>query len=135
MKRLPKLALATCGAFILSMISTVATAQVGTVSSPLESPAEVAAAPSAAAAYSVMNINSGKCLLVRGNADLTPAVQFTCANYADQRWSFVDKGGARYQLRNVNSGKCLLVRGNADLASAVQFTCANYADQYWGFVA
>nr|CEL21904.1 hypothetical protein [Kibdelosporangium sp. MJ126-NF4]CTQ92684.1 hypothetical protein [Kibdelosporangium sp. MJ126-NF4] len=35
------------------------------------------------------NINSGKCLLVRGGADNAPAVQHTCLNFVDQYWGFL----------------------------------------------
>lgn len=79
----------------------------------------------------LMNLNSGKCALAQGGADNTPAVQYQCLNYNDQRWGFVDKGDLRYQIVNVNSGKCLLVRGSSNDAPAVQFQCLDYVDQYW----
>ena len=78
------------------------------------------------------NSNSGKCALVRSGADQAPAVQFTCLNFADQRWDLIDNDDDRlFHLVNRNSGKCLLVRGGSDNTQLVQFECAAFADQLW----
>jgi uncharacterized protein YbdZ (MbtH family) len=87
----------------------------------------------APAHFWLQNGNSYKCALAQGGADNTPAVQYQCLDYNDQKWSLVDKGGLRYQIRNDNSGKCLLIRGSSNEAAAVQFQCLDYVDQYWTF--
>lgn len=82
----------------------------------------------------LQNSNSGKCTLVRGAADQAPAVQFTCLNFADQRWDLIDNDDDRlFHLVNRNSGKCLLVQGSANSAPVVQYQCLDFADQYWTF--
>ncbi|MDX8148109.1 RICIN domain-containing protein [Lentzea sp. BCCO 10_0061] len=80
--------------------------------------------------YRIRNLNSGKCLLVRGGADNTQVVQNTCLDFADQKWVLEYKGSFA-RIRNMNSGKCLLVRGLEDNTPVVQNTCLDFADQYW----
>ncbi|MDX8148108.1 RICIN domain-containing protein [Lentzea sp. BCCO 10_0061] len=80
------------------------------------------------------NSNSGKCALVRGVDNQAPAVQYTCLDFADQRWNLIDDNDDRiFHLVNRNSGKCLLVQGSANDAPVVQYQCLNFADQYWTF--
>ncbi|MET9065208.1 RICIN domain-containing protein [Streptosporangium sandarakinum] len=87
-----------------------------------------------ASGRNVRNANSGKCLLVRGDADGAKAVQSSCADYPDQKWRFIledaDSEYKRYRLVNANSGKCLLVRG-PEGAPALQSACGDYDDQVW----
>ncbi|MEU6744064.1 RICIN domain-containing protein [Streptosporangium sandarakinum] len=82
----------------------------------------------------IRNANSGKCLLVRGDADGAKAAQSSCADYPDQKWRFIpedaDSEYKSYRLVNANSGKCLLVRG-PEGSPALQSTCGDYDDQIW----
>ncbi|MFF0248082.1 RICIN domain-containing protein [Streptosporangium sandarakinum] len=86
------------------------------------------------AGRNVRNANSGKCLLVRGDADGAKAVQSSCADYPDQKWRFIpedaDSEYKSYRLVNANSGKCLLVRG-PEGSPALQSSCGDYDDQIW----
>ncbi|MGV9536274.1 RICIN domain-containing protein [Streptosporangium sandarakinum] len=86
------------------------------------------------AGRNVRNANSGKCLLVRGDADGAKAVQSSCADYPDQKWRFIpedaDSEYKSYRLVNANSGKCLLVRG-PEGSPALQSSCGDYDDQVW----
>jgi hypothetical protein len=118
---------------VLAFVGAIQPASAEPVASLPEKAVPVNMDVMASAIYWVQNLNSGKCALSRGGGESTPVVQFTCLNYNDQKWGFVDKGGARYQIRNANSGKCLLIRGSDNEAPAVQFTCLDYADQYWQF--
>ncbi|MFC9086778.1 RICIN domain-containing protein [Nocardiopsis dassonvillei] len=105
-------------------------------------PADLSAASFGASAQSKTDIpmfathlnnrNSGKCLVVRGTGNESPAVQHTCnASYDDQKW-YVRFVGSYVQLVNLNSGKCLVVRGTGNESRAVQHTCnASYTDQQW----
>ncbi|MFI2608710.1 RICIN domain-containing protein [Kitasatospora sp. NPDC018619] len=84
-----------------------------------------------AAGQHFQNVNSGKCLVVRGTAE-SSAVQSTCGDWADQLWkAYPSAAGSTFQLQDVNSGKCLVVRGTAENAGAVQSTCGDWADQFW----
>ncbi len=117
----------------LALLGAVQPASAEPVASLSEKAVPVKMEMMASAIYWVQNLNSGKCMLSQGGADGAPAVQYTCLNYNDQKWGFVDKGGARYQIRNANSGKCLLIQGSNNGAPAVQYQCLDYADQYWQF--
>ncbi|MEU9831637.1 RICIN domain-containing protein [Streptosporangium sp. NPDC048047] len=90
-----------------------------------------------ASGRNVRNANSGKCLLVRGDADGAKAAQSSCADYPDQKWRFMledaDSRYKRYRLVNANSGKCLLVRGPEN-TPALQSACGDYDDQIWEVV-
>ncbi|WP_229811119.1 RICIN domain-containing protein [Streptosporangium pseudovulgare] len=87
-----------------------------------------------ASGRNVRNANSGKCLLVRGDADGAKAAQSSCSDYPDQKWRFIledaDSEYKRYRLVNANSGKCLLVRG-PEGSPALQSACGDYDDQVW----
>jgi hypothetical protein len=88
----------------------------------------------AATLYHVENVNSGKCLLVQGTASNSPAVQYTCANYADQKWSFAQGQSGYVLIVNGNSQKCLVSRTSE--SQAVQSGCnASYSDQNWQLAA
>ena len=117
----------------LAFVSAIQPAGAGPVASSLEKAVPAKMDMTASAIYWVQNLNSGKCALSRGNADGMPVVQNQCLNYNDQKWGFIDKGGARYQIFNANSGKCLLVRGSSNEAPAVQNQCLDFVDQYWQF--
>jgi Ricin-type beta-trefoil lectin domain len=92
-------------------------------------------AASSAANIRIMNAQDAQCLVVRGYAEGTPAVETGCASFADQYWSLDPvPGQTSHQVRNVNSNKCLVARGGAG-DRVVQTQCAPYADQYWYQVA
>lgn len=111
----------------------------GTISpasaAPTPAPPGISSAPEVGASvvftdYRIRNLNSGKCILVRGGADNTQVVQNTCLDFADQKWVLEYKGYVA-RIRNMNSGKCLLARGLDVNAPVVQSTCLDFADQYW----
>ncbi len=104
--------------------ATAVTAMVGMLSALL-----FGAAPAQAATlYHIQNVNSKKCLLVQGAASNNPAVQTTCANYADQRWSFIQGQTGYVLIVNGSSGKCLVSRTSE--SQAVQSGCnVSYSDQ------
>jgi hypothetical protein len=81
--------------------------------------------------YRIQQSGSGKCLLVRGTAAETAAVQHACADFADQLW-YVEGPSAQspFMLRNANSGLCLAMRASENAAK--QVTCDRQkADQFW----
>ncbi|SFR15221.1 Ricin-type beta-trefoil lectin domain-like [Lentzea waywayandensis] len=87
------------------------------------------------------NINTGRCLAVRGasSCDGSPAFQFDCLGYADQRWFITDAydsvGHHLYSFAiNNYTGRCLAVRSanNVNGAPAFQHDCVtSYSDQQW----
>ncbi|MET0234460.1 MAG: RICIN domain-containing protein [Kibdelosporangium sp.] len=83
----------------------------------------------------VQNWNSKQCLLVRGEQNNNPAVQFPCGHWADQLWQVEQvnfQAPYHYRLRSLNSQRCLAVRGSANNTQAVQFDCdSRFADQHW----
>lgn len=80
------------------------------------------------------NINTGRCLAVRGadNRNGAPAFQHDCG-YADQVWDLRYAGYDRWEIRNNFTGRCLAIRGadNYNGSPAFQFDCVGYADQLW----
>jgi hypothetical protein len=81
--------------------------------------------------HRMTNGNSGKCILVRGNAAETAAVQYTCGDHADQLWTVVKNGdGTAFMLKNANSALCLVLRTSQ--TNARQVGCdQEFADQWW----
>ncbi|MYS86632.1 RICIN domain-containing protein [Embleya scabrispora] len=101
----------------------------------------VASSSSASAASSTWtNVNSNKCLEIRGDstADGADANQWECNGSPTQAWTWVDVGTSpwgeplRY-MQNGNSGKCLEIRGDstADGAAANQWECNGSPTQMW----
>ena len=74
----------------------------------------------------LQNANSKKCLLVRGSAVGTGAVQITCAIFVDQRWTvhnLWDVGEDWLTIENNNSHKCLTVGNTSDNSRVYQANC------------
>ncbi|MEV6825242.1 PQQ-dependent sugar dehydrogenase [Amycolatopsis sp. NPDC051102] len=90
----------------------------------LPSPAASAATVDPAAAYVLVNRNSGKALEVAGDATYEGAriTQRTRDNRAAQQWQFVDSGGGSYRIKSKLSGKVLGFPSTADRAGLVQST-------------
>jgi hypothetical protein len=84
---------------------------------------------------SFLNYFSGLCLGISGGLDHAPAVQFTCLNHPDQKWSVgqTDESGY-YQIIN-GDGQCLGVQSGSAATDArvVAWTCEgpSHPDQYW----
>lgn len=77
------------------------------------------------------NYTSGRCAYGAGTANNSYVKQWTCGNYADQKWDvLMDPDQNHFRLKNRNSGKCLLHRF-ADYGPAQVYTCGSYADQRW----
>ncbi|MEV7418638.1 RICIN domain-containing protein [Streptomyces sp. NPDC089919] len=93
--------------------------------------ADGATAAADAPSYYIRNNNSFRCLVVQGFDNGKTAMQYDCANYADQRWYFFGSTWNRVQVINANSGKCLVTQGANNGAQAFQYTCGNYNDQFW----
>jgi len=89
--------------------------------------------------YTVVNLNSNKCLDVTGRSTANGAViqQYTCNGGTNQEWypSVAQNNPAAtiYNLINLNSGKCLDVTGRSTANGAVvqQWTCNGGTNQEW----
>ncbi len=82
----------------------------------------------------LQNDNSGKCLLIQGNAQNAPAVQYTCMAYQDQFWAFLyDNGQNSDQIQNYNSNQCLTARPDK---TVVQQNCVYASNLYqsWDYI-
>ncbi|MHC3474465.1 RICIN domain-containing protein [Streptomyces sp. 7R007] len=80
--------------------------------------------------FSLVNINSGKCMDVRGASASAgePVIQWPCSGRPNQRWTF--NGSA---ITSVNSGLCLDVYGGSsgDDAPLIQWPCGTGKNQQW----
>jgi hypothetical protein len=87
--------------------------------------------------FTVVSLNSGKCLDVYGGAgataDGTRVVQWACNGGTNQQWRIQDVGSGYLQVIARHSNKCLDVLNAAtnDGAQAVQWTCGTGTDQQW----
>jgi hypothetical protein len=60
------------------------------------------------------------------------AIQYTCNDNNDQRWSLEKQADGKVWIRNLNSKKCLTVSGSTVNAAPVQqWPCAANSDQMW----
>ena len=78
--------------------------------------------------YSIVDLNSKKCLLVQGAAERSPATQFQCVtSYDDQRWWLdyigTNNTGDYWHIRNVKSNMCLVVQGQDERTQAISTQC------------
>lgn len=80
-------------------------------------------------AYEIVNVNSGKCLEVRGGAG---AVQQTCADRDEQRWT-AESSASGKALKNLAGGLCLdLPHASADDGvSPTLWRCQGSPNQEW----
>jgi glucosylceramidase len=89
--------------------------------------------------YTVVNLNSKKCLDVTGRSTANGAViqQWTCNGGTNQEWyprvAQNNPAATIYNLVNLNSGKCLDVTGRSTANGAViqQWTCNGGTNQEW----
>ena len=87
--------------------------------------------------FTVVSVNSGKCLDVFGGATATGdgvrVVQWACNGGTNQQWRLQDAGGGFVNLIVRHSAKCLEVTGAslADGAQLVQRTCGQGTNQQW----
>jgi hypothetical protein len=87
--------------------------------------------------FTVVSVNSGKCLDVAGGptatADGVRVVQWTCSGGTNQQWRIQDLGTGYVQLVARHSNKCLDVLNAAttDGAQLVQWACGTGTNQQW----
>jgi hypothetical protein len=77
----------------------------------------------------LLNFNSGLCLLIQGGSQNTQAVQYTCLNFDDQLWSFIETSDNHWLIADFNSSLCLTRQSNDGV---VQASCnPSLASQKW----
>ena len=86
--------------------------------------------------FQLINVNSGKCLTVVGEAlgDNAGLIQKTCTREPAYRWQFIPVLlTGTFVIQNVKSHKCLTVAGDgsADNDFAVQYTCDGATARHW----
>jgi pectate lyase C len=86
-------------------------------------------------AFSLVNVNSNKCLDVNGRstADGALVIQWPCTGSPNQRFTTEDAGSGWVRLRAQHSNKCIGVAGSstADGALIEQRTCGSGTNQQW----
>lgn len=89
------------------------------------------------ASYTLVGVQSGKCVAVQGasTASTAPIEIDTCTGTANQRFRPESAGGGFFRLHNELSGLCLDVSGasTADGAALLQFTCGTGTNQQFSF--
>lgn len=89
-------------------------------------------------AYTLVGVQSNKCVQIRGasTADGAVAEIASCNGRTSQQFRFEDMGSGYYRLRNVGSGKCLDVERASTTAGTpiLQWTCGTGAHQQWSAV-
>ncbi|GLY52139.1 RICIN domain-containing protein [Lentzea sp. NBRC 102530] len=120
--------------FMVASLGTAAQAADGTITYVKRTGGDVSAA---AQTYNLRNINTGRCLAIRGAANYngSPAFQHDCG-FADQAWTIRHLGSDRWEVRNDYTGRCLSIRSadNYNGSPAFQLDCVLYADQQWFIV-
>lgn len=87
--------------------------------------------PAGRGSVRLRNQKSGKCAYGAGTANNSYVKQWTCGNYADQKWEvLMDPDWKYFRLKNLHSGKCMVHRF-ADQGPVQVYTCGSYADQRW----
>ncbi len=103
----------------------------------IESSASSAIVLDVNAAYTIVGVQSGKCVGVVGESTSSEAALEleTCRGIASQRFQPEPTGGGFFQLRNELSGLCLDVSHvqQADGAPVIQFLCKGSLNQQWSF--
>lgn len=89
--------------------------------------------PPPGGSFTLVNVNSNKCLDVNGRstADGAAIIQWPCTGGTNQRWTTEDAGSGWVRLRAQHSGKCMGVAGasTADGALMEQRTCGSGTNQ------
>jgi len=103
----------------------------------IESSASSAIVLDVNAAYTIVGVQSGKCVGVVGESTSSEAAMEleTCRGVASQRFQPSPTDGGFFQLRNELSGLCLDVShiSQADGAPVIQFACKTSLNQQWSF--
>ncbi|WP_437726971.1 RICIN domain-containing protein [Sorangium sp. So ce861] len=99
-------------------------------------PAEVEADVSTDTTYTLVGVQSGRCVDIDAavsTADDVVVQLWDCNGGTNQQFRFEAVDGRYYRIRNVSSDKCLDVRGGstADGAAVVQYTCHDNRNQQW----
>jgi ricin-type beta-trefoil lectin protein len=85
-------------------------------------------------AYRISGFAGGGCMAIGSSAthDGAWAIQWFCAQIADQTWRLVPSGSG-FAIVNAHSGKCLAIGSGAthDGAIAIQWTCLGSPEQQW----
>lgn len=89
----------------------------------------------AGASYTLVGVQSGKCVGAANTASTTQLTIQTCTGTANQRFRPVSVGGGFFQLRNELSGLCTDVSGaqTTDGAAVIQFACSTATNQQFSF--
>ena len=106
-----------------------------------DAPAEEEASVSAAitftpgASYTLVGVQSNKCVGVASTASATRLDLETCTGTANQRFRPESMGGGFFRMRNELSGLCVDVSGasTADGAAVIEFACGTQTNQQWSF--
>jgi hypothetical protein len=87
------------------------------------------------AAYTLVGVQSNKCIGVANAASGTRLDLETCAGTANQRFRPESMGGGFFRMRNELSGLCVDVSGasTADGAAVIEFACGTQTNQQWSF--
>jgi hypothetical protein len=76
--------------------------------------------------------SSGKCLLSQGSAEDAVAVQYSCLDFADQKWYFIEAFAAGfYNIYNANTNKCLTALCNHNVVVETCHTGTAGYNQVW----
>ncbi|WP_437729747.1 endo-1,4-beta-xylanase [Sorangium sp. So ce1335] len=88
-----------------------------------------------AATYTIVSVQSGKCVEVAGGstADAAGLQIASCSGSTRQQFRMESAGGGYYRIRNVNSNRCLDVAdaSTGDGARVQQYSCWNGENQQW----
>ncbi|WP_437579338.1 RICIN domain-containing protein [Sorangium sp. So ce887] len=89
------------------------------------------------AVYTIVGVQSGKCVQVAGGstADAAAMQIASCNGSTRQQFRMESAGGAYYRIRNVNSNRCMDVAGasTSDGAAIQQYSCWTGQNQQWSF--
>ncbi|MGK4008977.1 non-reducing end alpha-L-arabinofuranosidase family hydrolase [Sorangium sp. So ce1036] len=90
-----------------------------------------------AATYTIVGVQSGKCVEVAGGSAADGAgLQIAgCDGSTRQQFRIESTGGGYYRIRNVNSDRCMDVTGasTGDGARVQQYSCWSGENQQWSF--
>lgn len=89
----------------------------------------------AGASYTLVGVQSNKCIGVASTASGTRLDLETCTGTANQRFRPESMGGGFFRMRNELSGLCVDVSGasTADGAAIIEFACGTQTNQQWSF--
>ncbi|WP_437324469.1 RICIN domain-containing protein [Sorangium sp. So ce381] len=89
------------------------------------------------AVYTIVGVQSGKCVQVAGGSTADGAAMqiASCNGSTRQQFRMESAGGGYYRIRNVNSNRCMDVAGasTSDGAAIQQYSCWTGTNQQWSF--